>query len=440
MCRGIWLRVPYWLTSLTISGVCAALMYRVVTAAIDGVAGLLAPLLLIACLEFRYLGLMAMSNSVALMLGLAIVLAWLRWRRNKTLVNTALIGFCAGWAAITRPADALVFFIPVLLATCWDLREIAWKRRFVLISVACAAAAIFFVLQLAFNHGVTGEWLRTPHSKYVAEFHPGLEYGSFTTSPTSRPQSSLLQKQFYYDQFVAPAVRSYTPGRAPAIWWHERFPLIFKTALPFPLLWVLVPLGLRRVFTVPRLVLIATFPLFIFVYAGSKIFASQYALPLAAAFIPLFLMGLSVLEVSSGKMRSFLSPVLAVIVLGITLMCLPQFNPGVNDQYPAREVEAAERSLETLPGPAVVMFRYEPGDNVHEEPVYNTTTAEIDQATVVRAHDLGPRENIKLYDYYAAHGPARRFYRFDRRTRQLRAMDPVKEWHDSATETAATVR
>ena len=40
-------------------------------------------------------------------------------------------------------------------------------------------------------------------------------------------------------------------------------------------------------------------------------------------------------------------------------------------------------------------------------------TAWPDDATVIHAHDLGPR-NIEIYRYYAARQPERAFYLYDR--------------------------
>ena len=63
--------------------------------------------------------------------------------------------------------------------------------------------------------------------------------------------------------------------------------------------------------------------------------------------------------------------------------------------------------------PAVVLFRYTAADNPVEEPAYNDDVVWPDQATVIRANDLGPR-NIEIARYYAARQPWRKFYLLDR--------------------------
>ena len=66
----------------------------------------------------------------------------------------------------------------------------------------------------------------------------------------------------------------------------------------------------------------------------------------------------------------------------------------------------------------MVLFKYSPGDNVIEEPVYNTDVAWPDDAPVIRAHDLGER-NVEIFRYYADKQLDRMFYRFDRATGKL---------------------
>ena len=80
-----------------------------------------------------------------------------------------------------------------------------------------------------------------------------------------------------------------------------------------------------------------------------------------------------------------------------------------------RFVREAERRVDK---PAVILFRYGPGANIIEEPVYNTAVAYPDEAAVIRAHDLGAR-NVEIFDYYAARDPRRMFYRFDRASATL---------------------
>ena len=51
--------------------------------------------------------------------------------------------------------------------------------------------------------------------------------------------------------------------------------------------------------------------------------------------------------------------------------------------------------------PAVILFRYHPGMNFFEEPVYNTDVAWPDDAPIIRAHDLGWPRDRQIVEYYA---------------------------------------
>src|SRR6185312_15299679 len=104
-------------------------------------------------------------------------------------------------------------------------------------------------------------------------------------------------------------------------------------------------------------------------------------------------------------------------------------NPAAEERLDVPTLAAVQRAVASIPGRAVVFFHYRYGDSVHEEPVYNVDVANPDDARVVRAQDLGPMENIKLYDYYHRRQPDRTFYRFDRHARTLTRIDPEAEYH-----------
>ena len=89
--------------------------------------------------------------------------------------------------------------------------------------------------------------------------------------------------------------------------------------------------------------------------------------------------------------------------------------------------QTVARALANLPHkPAVVLFHYSAEANVHEEPVYNTDVAWPDDAPVIRAHDLGPR-NVEIFRYYAARQPDRFFYRFDRADNSLKPLGYARD-------------
>jgi hypothetical protein len=75
---------------------------------------------------------------------------------------------------------------------------------------------------------------------------------------------------------------------------------------------------------------------------------------------------------------------------------------GLNHRNPARRIEVA-KELADVPGKLLVFVRYLPQHVFQDEWVYNA--ADIDQARIVWARDLGPAENEKLLRYYPDRDP-----------------------------------
>ena len=433
---GMWLHLPWFLTSLAVAAAAVAMLYRVVAEMIDGVAGLLGAIMLLATLELRYVSLMVLSNPIALLLGLLIIWAWLRWRNDRRPRWALAIGFVAGWAAITRPQDALCFAIPIAVNLLLDLREARVRRWSSLrtFTFILLAAIPFLVLQLIFDRGVTGHWLATPHQFYGHIHYPGVTYGLHPPDLSRKPATSLPQKLDYYNGFITEHMLAYTPASAWRSWIEQRFPMLLKASLPSPLLIVLLPVGLLDLSVRRRWTLAAIAPLFLLFYALNIMFSAEYALLLTVATLPLVILGARSLEAAIEALipalRHRLRPILTVLLLAISLAALPQLSSST-EQFPAPTIESVERALSHIDGRALVFFRYQRGQNVHEEPVYNIEAADIDANRIVRAQDLGPAENVKLLRYYAARQPDRQAYRFDRSDRTLTPLGPVTRWSDT---------
>jgi len=95
-----------------------------VTELIDGVAGAMVPLWMVSLGWFRTVSMMVMSHVPMLLLGLLMVWAWMRWRRHHRWGWALALGAVSGWATITRPADAVIFALPIGVAMAAEL----WKR------------------------------------------------------------------------------------------------------------------------------------------------------------------------------------------------------------------------------------------------------------------------------------------------------------------------
>jgi hypothetical protein len=434
---GAWAGLPAWVTAVALAGAVVGMTYRVVAEVLDdGVAGILASLVVVANARFRQYSTLALAEAPVTLLALAMLWAWLRWRRGRRPGWAAVVGAAAGWAAITRPADALAFAIPVGVAMAWDLFGATPRRPAKIAATAgalLAAAAPFLALQLAFNRGVTGEWLTTPYVRYLRENQPGSAFGSDLSrahAVAARPASTLPQKQIYYDQFLRDQATPVAPGKLRLF--IDRGVQAVGLTLPTLALVIVTPAAVLRLRRGWAWVLCVVPPLFVALYTLNPHFLGHYALPLVPAMACWVVAGAAALS-QVGARHAPAAPArpnawLTVAVAAACAAQLPGLNPRVDDEgYRTPLLSAVEQALATVEGPAVVLFRFHPGGNVHEEPVYNSGVAWPDDAAVVRAHDLGPARNAELFAYYGAREPRRTFYLFDRFDGALVPLGPAQD-------------
>jgi hypothetical protein len=420
---GMWLGLPPYATSVAVAALAVAMLFLVMTDLFDGVAGLLAALSAVALVQLRVLAVMTMSHPAMLLLLLLAAWSYARWRRNRRLAWAAAFGGAAGWAAVTRPLDAACLVGALCLPFAWDaLRHPSPRRRALatLATLACAAAP-FLALQLALDKGVTGHFLRTPFTEYARATFPGLGFGARLATPLPESASPLPQVRDYYRDFLRPDLVRH--ARTPFLhtWIADRLAPAADVALPAHALLILLPLGLltlRRRHP-PRAALAAgvlTLPL---AYAFYPSYLQHYGLVCAPAFLTLVLGGEHLLRRS--LLPRPLTPALPFAIAALCLASLPELrsaqDPFIHAPYLA-DVNDKLAHLDHVP--AVVLFHYDPNrTDVHEEPVYNLDTPNPDDAPIIRAQDLGPAADQRIFGYYAQHQPNRFFYLYSRTTAEL---------------------
>jgi 4-amino-4-deoxy-L-arabinose transferase-like glycosyltransferase len=359
-----------------------------------------------------------MSQSPMMLLGLVMLLAWLRWRETKHVKWAALVGACAGWAAIVRPVDALAFAVPVGVAMLWDFRGLPARRVGMSIGAIVLAAVPFLSLQLLLNKGTTGRWLQAPHTLYLQTDQPQTTYGFHTPDPAARPRSTLAQKRDYYAKFMVPDVRRHQLNQLGGII-AERLKLTADVALPTKVLLVLIAAGLFAVRDVPRRVIVAIPVLFFVLYVPYTFYMTHYVIPIVVPLLIVVVLGAEQIGawVTTPARRERARIIAAAVLVVTALASLPELNPRVGDDmiFAPRTTLIRKWIAGAVQAPAVVLVRYEPGENTHDEPVYNASVAWPDDASVIVAHDLGPR-NIELLSYYERVSPGRNYYLIDRAT------------------------
>ena len=432
----VWLYLPTWAMPALVSGAAVALLYRIITDLIEGAAGAVAALLLVSLTWFRTYTVLLMSQVPMLFLGLLMIWFWLRWRERKRWGWLVALGAAVGSAAITRPVDALCFVIPIGAAVGIDLftkPRAAVPRVVLSVGLVLLGVIPFLALQLVFDLKVTGHPFKTPYTLYLDRNQPGSTFGLHHFDPTLKPMSTLPQIQADYeltktylrhhqpDNFVGPWFRT-TESRPPYL------AMIAGTTLPAGILLVLVPVGLLGMRDRRRVVLFATLPVFLALYVFNPFFLEHYAIPIIPAVVLCMLLGVEAVGQAWPRLANVLVPALTCGIVAASVTGVWEVNHlivrGPRQQVSDEPLPSSYlRELhDRLRGrPAVVLFQYSPGDNWKEEPVCNSEVGWPDDAEVVRAHDLGPRDQ-EIVEYYANRQPDRMFFTVsrDRRTGQRR--------------------
>jgi hypothetical protein len=436
------LRLPPWLTPLLLSGAAVGLLYLLATELFDGTSGLLAALMLVSLGAFRRTSVMIMSQAPMLALLLVAMLAFVYWRRTRRRWWMLLLGVCVGWAAVTRPVDAVCLAVPLALAVLIELWRADARTRLRTLALGAIGVAPFVLLQAVYNKGVTGNFAKLPWSYYALRYDPYDTMGRRPLDDSLLADPMLPQKQALIDDFTAPAFRAKVGQSARARVVDRTSKLLagpppeeqeegkrIYGALPSPLLIALLPVGLLGVLDRRRWMLWAPLPLFLLVYANYAYFFTHYSVSVIPAVILMVPGTITALRRTWPRRGAPVSFAIGLTVAAMSVAALPQLNPVRHDQwFDAPLLRDVDRALEKLDGPSLVLFTYDPERMIHEEPVYNIATAWPDDARVIRAHDLGGR-NSALFAYYAARSPDRAVYRYDEKTMKLTPMGTVAELH-----------
>ena len=411
---------PHWVTPMLLSGAALFLLYLVVAAMGDDAYAVAAVLLLLGCGVFHTMWRAAMAQVPAMLFGLLVVWLFLQWRaRRHRLIWAALTGAAAGWLLIIRPQDAVAYILPVAVAMLLCARR---RPRPVLFSIAACvvAAAPFLALQLVTNAGVTGRWNDFPHNYYHRRDLPHLGYGFGydRMQRDVRPASVSPQKQMEFDAERGGLRKLEIRNRGDWMHvWNHRVPTFIRTTLPDPFLVVFLPVGLVALRRRWRWVLAAVVPLFLLVYLPWPFILPHYPLAVAPGALLLVVLGMRAIERRVGalgpRVAAAATAASALIVVAAFVTALPQVNPAkAPREYPV----VSPRDLDEMirrhtPGRAVVLLRYDMMNGSRMRP-YNIDVANPDDAPVIKALDLGPR-NAEIFAYYADRQPDREFYLYD---------------------------
>lgn len=421
-----WLHAPTWLIPLIIAAAIVGLSFIIISELTDPAFGLLAALWIISLSWFRMHSIMLMSQLPLLLLGLIAIWSWLRWRRSGCWPWLLLVGVASGWAAITRPLDAIAYAAPIGIAVLIELRAKPKQLSFAALLVVIGALP-FLVIQAISNKGITGHWLQTPFDLYASKDLPGTSYGFHPLDPNAKVQSAVIQRQIAYDTWAKPYIERHQPSRIVSDWWNQRFAFLAEVAMPARAMLIFLPLGLLGLTDRKRWLLFATLPLFLLLYVGYTFFLEHYILVVVPAIALLAALSVDRLAAAWPGQGPRLLTAGFMATIAFCLTGTYELNHQVSDE-PFHSTLL--RGLHELAEPnSIILFTYNPTQmppaSITQEPVYNTDVPWPDDAPMIRAHDLGPR-NVELFRYYAQRQPTRVVHVFDLATGNVQDLGSVK--------------
>jgi 4-amino-4-deoxy-L-arabinose transferase-like glycosyltransferase len=421
----IWAGLEPWITPLILTSLSVGLFYLMLAEMTGGLSALLGALMLPALSVTRRIALEVLSEAPMLFLLLLAVWAFIHWRRRHAKSWLIVMSAAAGWGAITRPSDTLCLAIPLLIGMMISLRALPWRNRLIQITIALAAVAPFFTLQLISNKGITGHLFELPWTYYGERNDPYDTLSNAPFDPSRRTQSIVPEIVKFQDEFTRPAYQAKLATPLPRRLMHEVLQPTLEVDLPNPLMLILVPIGLIALAARGRWVLGVMLLLFLILYARHTFFLLHYAIVVAPAIVLLVLLGWrATVEALPPAARRMGIVIGGLALAALTITAYPQFqaHPSSDEWAFAPILRLIDDRLSDLSRkPAIVLFHFDnENGNPHIEPVYNTSVAWPDDATVIRAHDLGAKRNQQLYQYYARQKVDRAVYLFDLSAAQLR--------------------
>jgi hypothetical protein len=342
-------------------------------------------------------------------IGGALVLGALpRIRKHGRLRDALLLAVGVAILANSRPYEGLLVCLPVAVWLIWWLfrepsskvssppsRAARLRRVFTPIAVVLALTAAFMAF---YNSRVTGHALLFPYT---------LNLRTYVTAPVflwqhAKPALHYNNQQFedfYNDWERNNYQNSAADVHAVSLEKWQRLRSVFF----WPAAALLLP-GFIFVFRDQRV----RFLLAVFLIATPGIFAvvwsnPHYAAPLTCVIFALLVQSIRHLR----AWRPFARPVGPALSRAILILLVLQIAGDVSARRcdelswtcggdPSRA--AISQRLAALPGKHLIIVRYEPDHNIHDEWVFNG--AEIDSAKVLWARELDPRQNAALLAYF----------------------------------------
>jgi 4-amino-4-deoxy-L-arabinose transferase-like glycosyltransferase len=314
-----------------------------------------------------------------------------RWR------DAVLLGAGLGIHLLTRPYESIYLLLSVILFFLPELRSRMQSLRLLRVAPAVVVAVLpAIAVTLVQNKEVTGRWTTLPYQ--LSQYQYGVPM-ALTILPNPKPHVPLTREQRleYASQLSYHGEGTDTPskffiGLGSRVRYYRTF---FLAPLYIAFAIFLVTIRSYRYGWV-----VLTFLLFAL---GTNLFPYFYA-RYAGAEVCLFILAsvvglerLSRFRIRGHEAGREAAAVLICLCIAIFAFRYALYAADNADSRPNYR-RAIYHRLAKLPGKQLVFVHYSPHHVFQHEWVYNR--ADIDDAHVVWARDLGPTEDKKLRSYY----------------------------------------
>ncbi|MDQ6679324.1 MAG: hypothetical protein M3Z09_18735 [Acidobacteriota bacterium] len=351
------------------------------------------------------------GGAVTALGGLLVLGALPRIRRKPGIASAACMGIGIAILANTRIYEGLFVLIPVAVSLLfWLARDnsFPWRRK-----LTVAATLTFACLSLAgfiayYNFRTTGKPSLPPYVLYASTYNPAP---AFIWQKVERRSFTIPEMTSFYIDWSLPYFNRMTGKDT---FWREAGDKLFqfwsfylRWALTLPLLAIPWLLPQRRLYVIWAILGVSVAGGLLEVWGAPYYFAA-----LTGVVYLLIVEGLRSMRRWKPAQRpvgEFLGRWVALTVLGIFLLSaalqvehirikdagINFFSPGPNPMHPRAVIK---NRLENMDGRHLLIVRYSPVHNPHEEWVWNRS--DPDRAKIVWARDLGPEKEKQLIRYY----------------------------------------
>jgi hypothetical protein len=349
-------------------------------------------------------------GGAAAAIGGALVLGALgRISKHPTAKNGLVLGFGIAFLANSRPYEGLLFCVPAAAWFIWWLATAknrsaphtvassARARAKVLVSalIVLTAAAAFMGY---YNWRLTGNALLMPHTLRTRTYHSSALF----LWERSRPPLHYNNQQFedfyngwerenYHRSWIdvwRVSQEKINRGGHTFFWWGV---VLLAPGVPF----ILRDKKMRLLLAT---IVIGALGIFAVIWSFA-----HYAAPFTCVIVALLVQSirhLRTINISTFRLGRWLSraAILLLIIETISYPARHQCDPLAWTCLGDPSRAAIQNHLSHQPGKHLVIVRYEPDHNIHDEWVYNG--ADIDTAKVLWARELDETQNAKLLAYF----------------------------------------